>query len=113
MRGLTGDKRVNRKTIEGMADEQSWLQANNGKIDKRWRWKQYGVRSFELSVRILGAGNGSESRKRDNEIVHGNYSCVECPNLQSEIFESLICSSTSGHTTAWHSLYASMLSGFR
>jgi hypothetical protein len=34
-------------------------------------------------------------------------------NAQSLIFESLICSRTSGQTAAWHFLYSSIHSGFR
>ena len=33
--------------------------------------------------------------------------------IQSLIFESLICSSTSGHTAAWHFLYSSIHSALR
>ena len=42
-----------------------------------------------------------------------NYGLRKRGVIQSLTFESLICSSTSGQTAAWHFLYSSMHSGRR
>ena len=61
------------------------------------------------------ANNNVEVASKHKAIAKGK--CEEGKRkgrvLQSRIFESLICSKTSGQTAAWHFLYSSMASGLR